>query len=84
MWFDTYDFARRVEYFGIGRIGNYRNAPKCSKDELTPILKEVILGKMAKAMREAAVTMSESCKASGSGCELAARGIMGCLTRKDA
>lgn len=79
MWFDTYDFARRVEYFGIGRIGNYKNAPKCASGELGSILKDVILGKKAKAIRDAANAMAKACSGTASGCEVAARGIFGCI-----
>ncbi|XWW92174.1 hypothetical protein V2A60_000097 [Cordyceps javanica] len=58
VWYDTYDFARRVEYFGIGKIGNYSNAPKCSTAELAPILEQVVLGDSAKKMQEKAATMA--------------------------
>ncbi|KAJ3488218.1 hypothetical protein NLG97_g6237 [Lecanicillium saksenae] len=76
VWFDTYDFARRVEYFGIGKIGNYGSAPKCAKEELAHILAQVVLGDSAKKMREKAAMMAAECAVNGSGCEMAARGIL--------
>ncbi|EGX88959.1 UDP-glucoronosyl and UDP-glucosyl transferase, putative [Cordyceps militaris CM01] len=76
VWFDTYDFARRVEYFGIGKIGNRNNAPKCCKDELAPIFKQVVLEEAGKLMQAKATKMAEACKASGQGSEKAARGIL--------
>ncbi|KID72720.1 Glycosyltransferase sdnJ [Metarhizium brunneum] len=76
VWFDTYDFARRVEYFGIGKIGNYHNAPRCSESELSPMLKQVVLGKRAEIMRSKAAAMAEACKANGDGCAVAAQGIL--------
>ncbi|KAM3547043.1 hypothetical protein ARSEF1564_000084 [Beauveria bassiana] len=82
VWLDTYDFARRVEYFGVGKIGNYHHAPQCSKTELAPILLEVVLGKSAKAMRQKAAEMVAACSANGPGCEIAARGILNLLAEK--
>ncbi|KAM3446730.1 hypothetical protein MY3296_009399 [Beauveria thailandica] len=82
VWLDTYDFARRVEYFGIGKIGNYHHAPQCSKSELAPILLEVVLGKTAKAIRQNAAEMAATCSVNGPGCEIAARGILGLLPEK--
>ncbi|EXU97601.1 UDPGT family protein [Metarhizium robertsii] len=76
VWFDTYDFARRVEYFGIGKIGNYHSAPKCSESELSPILKQVVLGRRAEIMRSKAAAMAEACKTNGDGCAVAAQGIL--------
>ncbi|OAA48784.1 3-hydroxyacid dehydrogenase/reductase [Cordyceps fumosorosea ARSEF 2679] len=79
VWFDTYDFARRVEYLGVGRIGNRSNAPKCCKDELGPILKQVVLDDAGCEIQAKARKLAEACKASGSGCEKAARGIVNLL-----
>lgn len=79
MWFDTYDFARRVEYFGIGKIGNRRNAPKCKSEELAPVLKQVILGETAKVFVKRAAAMAEACRAKGDGCKIAASGILDLL-----
>lgn len=68
----------------MGRIGNYRHAPLCDKDELAPILQQVVLGKTAKSMREKAAKMAEECRVAKPGCEIAARGIVGMLAGKEA
>lgn len=80
VWFDTYDFARRVEYFGIGKIGNYGSAPKCAEEELAPILAQVVLGDCATKMREKAAMMAAKCAMNGTGCEMAACGIINLVT----
>jgi len=33
-WFDTFDFAQRVEYLGVGIYGSRSTVPKITSDEL--------------------------------------------------
>ncbi|KAH7311302.1 UDP-glucoronosyl and UDP-glucosyl transferase family protein [Stachybotrys elegans] len=76
VWGDTYDFAKRVEWLGIGRFGSPRNAPKCSARELGPILESVLLGKAAVAMKQKAEDLAKVCGHTSQGRETAARKIM--------
>ncbi|WWD22299.1 hypothetical protein CI109_106790 [Kwoniella shandongensis] len=41
-WFDCFDFANRVEYFGIGLWGNRQSAPNCTYSELCAALLTVM------------------------------------------
>lgn len=76
VWFDTYDFARRVDYLGIGRIGNRQHAPSLSKDELAPVLRQVVLGREAERIRERAAVIAKACQAGGDGREIATQAIL--------
>ncbi|OHW90540.1 UDP-glucoronosyl and UDP-glucosyl transferase [Colletotrichum incanum] len=76
VWFDTYDFATRVEYLGIGKRGSTNHAPKCAAKELGPILKQVVLGKSAEGFRKKAAELAEACKAEGGGRVIAAKAIL--------
>ncbi|KAI9746285.1 MAG: hypothetical protein M1835_002450 [Candelina submexicana] len=42
MWLDLYDFAERVEYLGVGLMGNRRAAPTVDPKELSDVLLSVI------------------------------------------
>ncbi|WYZ42447.1 hypothetical protein EsH8_VI_000146 [Colletotrichum jinshuiense] len=76
VWFDTYDFATRVEYLGIGKRGSTNHAPKCAAKELGPILKQVVLGKSAEVFKKKALDLAEVCKAEGGGRVIAAKAIL--------
>ncbi|CAG9990345.1 unnamed protein product [Clonostachys byssicola] len=76
VWFDTYDFARRVDYLGIGKIGNRQHAPSLSKDELAPVLRQVVLGREAERIRERAAVIAKACQAGGEGREIATQAIL--------
>ncbi|KAL0938507.1 2-hydroxyacylsphingosine 1-beta-galactosyltransferase [Colletotrichum truncatum] len=76
VWFDTYDFAQRVEYLGIGKLGSAKHAPKCAAKELGPILKQVVLGASAERFRKKAADLAQTCKAEGGGRAIAARAIL--------
>lgn len=80
VWFDTYDFARRVDYLGIGLIGNRRNAPKCARSELGPVLIRAVFGTEARRMRNTAAAIAKSCRATGGGREIAAQAILELLS----
>jgi hypothetical protein len=51
VWLDTYDFATRVEYLGIGLWANRGHAPDVNGTSLRLALEEVISGPGAEAMR---------------------------------
>ncbi|WQF84437.1 Putative UDP-glucuronosyl/UDP-glucosyltransferase [Colletotrichum destructivum] len=76
VWFDTYDFATRVEYLGIGKRGSTNHAPKCAAKELGPILKEVVLGESAEGFRKKAADLAEVCRRDGGGRVIAAKAIL--------
>lgn len=48
MWADTYDFAQRVEYLGIGKWGSPTTAPRYRAEELSDALTQVITGRSAR------------------------------------
>ncbi|KAK4247343.1 glycosyltransferase [Corynascus novoguineensis] len=60
-WLDCYDFANRAELLGIGRWGNKKAMPYVTKDELGPILVEVVLGPKASEMRTRVKDLAELC-----------------------
>lgn len=79
VWFDTYDFARRVEYLGIGKIGNHRHAPRCDRTELARVLQQVVFGPESQVLKARAAKIAEACKASGGGRSVATRAILDLL-----
>ncbi|KAG9716470.1 hypothetical protein KCU73_g15634, partial [Aureobasidium melanogenum] len=50
VWIDTYDFAIRVEYLGIGIWGNRAAAPYAEGSELSKALVKVVDGDNSAAM----------------------------------
>ena len=42
LWYDTYDFAARVEHLGIGIRGNKRSAPRVDGEEFGAALSTII------------------------------------------
>lgn len=58
IWFDTFDFAQRVEYLGIGYWGNQLHAPGVSGPELGQAVKRILFTergrKVARRAREMA------------------------------
>lgn len=76
-WMDTFDFANRAELAGIGLWGNRNNRPGWTADELGPVLREILLGPNASAIRERAQTMADVCQSQAGGRYKAARIIMG-------
>jgi hypothetical protein len=73
---DTYDFARRVEYLGIGRWGNQKADKLCESEELGSILTDVVVGERASAYAQKAKELAELCNKSGGGRVIAARHIL--------
>ena len=79
VWADTYDYAHRVEWLGIGRYGNVEAAPTCKATELGPILVDVILGPNAESMKKKAQALAKACAANGEGREVAAKEVLASL-----
>jgi hypothetical protein len=42
IWYDTYDYARRAEYLGVGVYGNANSAPRADAEEFGLSLIEVV------------------------------------------
>ena len=80
VWADTYDYAPRVEFLGIGRWGSRKASPKCRADELGRVLNDVILGPEADNMKKTAQNLAEVCDARGEGRKIAATEILRLLT----
>lgn len=74
---DTFDFANRAELAGIGLWGNRHSRPSWTADELGPILREVLLGPNASAIRERAQAMAQLCRSQAGGSYKASRVVMG-------
>lgn len=76
VWGDTYDFAKRAEYLGIGRFGSPKYAPKVNKNELGPILKQVVLGPESVKFQKKAEELAALCSRDGGGRRTAARALL--------
>ncbi|KAK7047220.1 hypothetical protein VNI00_006886 [Paramarasmius palmivorus] len=81
IWFDTYDYARRVELFGIGVWGNPSNAPYAETKEFGGALVKVIGGREGGEMARNAKALAEvyRSKYGGNGRKTAADWILGGL-----
>lgn len=76
VWTDTYDFATRVEWLGIGRWGSPEAQPRYKAAELGPILVDVVLGPRAGEMRDNARKLARVCTKDGGGAAVAANEIL--------
>lgn len=66
-WIDCYDYAQRVEYLGVGRIGNRTSRPLWEAEELAGAIGEVLVGTQSDAIKEKAMELSRLCKRNGDG-----------------
>lgn len=73
---DTFDFARRAEWLGIGRWGNKISKQKGWGGELGNALIDVVLGEESAAIRERAQAVRRLCAEDGGGRVIAARMIL--------
>jgi UDP:flavonoid glycosyltransferase YjiC (YdhE family) len=66
-WYDTYDYACRAKYLGIGVYGNRSVAPFVNSAEFRQALITVVgnQSQSASAMKERARSLGEVCKRSG-------------------
>ncbi|KAL4820097.1 hypothetical protein BDW67DRAFT_172886 [Aspergillus spinulosporus] len=58
VWFDTYDFAARVEYLGVGVWGSKTSAPAINGPELGKALLRVLHSKESSTIRDKAKTIA--------------------------
>ncbi|KAF6802332.1 udp-glucoronosyl and udp-glucosyl transferase family protein [Colletotrichum musicola] len=75
VWADTYDFAHRAEYLGIGRWGSRRSAPGVEAKEFGAALLRVLIGPEAEGIRTRAKEIAEL-RLRGEGRDVAARHIL--------
>lgn len=76
VWFDTYDFATRVELLGIGVRGNETAAPNVKSEELACALGKVVGDSaIAHEMREKAKRLAEEAGYTDTGRKIAAARI---------
>ncbi|KAF8555814.1 UDP-Glycosyltransferase/glycogen phosphorylase [Imleria badia] len=83
VWYDTYDYARRVEFLNIGIFGSKTSAPGIRAEEFGRALVRVT-GDSEEAVkfRASAKHLREVCRAKGNGRELASMAILKEATRK--
>ncbi|OAA48786.1 3-hydroxyacid dehydrogenase/reductase [Cordyceps fumosorosea ARSEF 2679] len=82
VWGDTYDFAKRAEWLGVGRFGSWKHAPKVDEKELGGVLKDVVLGPKAASFKAKAAELAALCKKEGGGRRVAAKTILAALDDK--
>ncbi|KAH8894288.1 glycosyltransferase family 1 protein [Thozetella sp. PMI_491] len=80
-WMDCYDFARRAEVLGIGRWGNRTALQECRAEELGPILAEILVGGRYSRYASRAKELADVCKKDGGGRLVAARYILGEISK---
>lgn len=73
VWWDTYEFAERVRYLGLGAIGNVGVAPGVESSRFSASLLEVLGDEQ---IRVNAKRVATACKDRGEGRELAAKEVM--------
>ena len=69
LWYDTYDFAARVEHLGIGTRGNKRSAPRVDGEEFGAALSTIVDDTAEKRL-----SISDRAKAVGKICGNAGEG----------
>ncbi|KAJ5698886.1 hypothetical protein N7462_000891 [Penicillium macrosclerotiorum] len=57
VWFDTYDFASRVEYHGIGVWGSKKSAPKINGKEFGEAFRRVLASEESETIRNKALAL---------------------------
>ncbi|KAJ3795868.1 hypothetical protein GGU11DRAFT_746674 [Lentinula aff. detonsa] len=63
VWYDTYDYATRVEWLGIGLWGSHRSAPNAEASELAEALLRVAgPGEEAESFKRKAENLAENCR----------------------
>ncbi|KAK1966896.1 family 1 glycosyltransferase [Colletotrichum sublineola] len=76
VWADTYDFAHRAEFLGIGKFGNRKSAPKHKTRELVAALQQVVVGERARVFQEKAKHIARLRLDKGEGRDVAAEHIL--------
>lgn len=63
VWYDTYDYATRAEWLGIGLWGSHRSAPKVEASEFGEALIRVAgFSAEAEGFKIKAQSLAESCR----------------------
>ncbi|RCI09209.1 hypothetical protein L249_1521 [Ophiocordyceps polyrhachis-furcata BCC 54312] len=75
-WTDTYDYAERVEFLGIGRLGNRSTMPRWTALEVAAALIHVLSGEASTDIKTKAKALAKLCQDRGSGAANAARAIL--------
>lgn len=75
-WTDCYDYAQRVEFLGVGRLGNRSTMPRWVATELASEILHVIHGDRSTQIRAAARKLATICEKSGDGAARAASEIL--------
>ncbi|RDA85834.1 hypothetical protein CP532_5759 [Ophiocordyceps camponoti-leonardi (nom. inval.)] len=75
-WTDTYDYAERVEFLGIGRMGNRSTKPRWTAPEVAAALMHVLSGEASTDINTKAKALAKLCQDRGSGAANAARAIL--------
>ncbi|MDI1490336.1 MAG: hypothetical protein OHK93_001536 [Ramalina farinacea] len=66
VWYDTYDFARHVEFLGVGVWGNKKVAPHVGAEEVAgAVLRVVGKGDEQERIRRKARELGEACERAG-------------------
>jgi hypothetical protein len=73
---DTFDFARRAEFLGIGRWGNRVAGTLCERTELGSVLVDVVAEERSSSYAAKTRELAELCRRSGGGRVIAARHIL--------
>ncbi|KIK66143.1 glycosyltransferase family 1 protein [Collybiopsis luxurians FD-317 M1] len=77
VWYDTYDYATRAEWLGIGLWGSHRSAPKAESSEFGHALLRVAgSSSEADGFRDKAKRLAESCQTRYTGRVLAADEVL--------
>jgi hypothetical protein len=77
VWYDTYDYANRVEFLNVGLFGNKSCAPGVRAKEFGQALVRVTGDtEEAAKMRAAAERVKDICRAKGNGRQLAAMAVL--------
>ncbi|KAL0575337.1 hypothetical protein V5O48_006639 [Marasmius crinis-equi] len=75
VWYDTYDFASRVEYLGIGIYGSKACSPGVEAEEFGKALLRIV-GSEAQQYKGKAGSLGDACRARGNGRELGAKRVL--------
>ncbi|RDA93586.1 hypothetical protein CP533_6193, partial [Ophiocordyceps camponoti-saundersi (nom. inval.)] len=75
-WTDTYDYAERVEFLGIGRLGNGSTKPRWTAPEVATALVDVLSGESSTDIKAKAKALAKLCQDRGNGAANAARAIL--------
>ncbi|KAK2868065.1 hypothetical protein FQN49_003200, partial [Arthroderma sp. PD_2] len=75
-WTDCYEYAQRVEYLGIGRVGARKKVPQVEARELSRELLSVLDGEESQSMKHRAQELAAICKERGDGADAVAHKML--------